>query len=416
MTANTAMENGWASSRPVAVSSAFDENAIRAIAAGAHRHGMLTIRAIRNQAPLLNLARLASSTFPQAKILQQFIRKQRGRIESGKLPEDILLAPFAELTRVAGGRKKSFLTHSVGNALWKVSYDKAARGVDFGDAEFLFSMPGSSLETFGRNTHRELVLHEIDAHPRVRNEMLEGFFGARRACAEMYPEWFVKRIEAELELANQILVPGTVVAKQMFRYGISEEKVIQVPYGVNSAVFRPPRENPDTANGRRRIQVVCTAQICLRKGITFLLEAVRGLPMDLVLVGQVFDKEILANLPDNVHLAGVLSARELAELYTRCDVFTLPSVEDNFGLVVSEAASAGLPVITTREVGAHTSLSGQHRVLDAGDVYALREALKSVTRLSWERRVAISDEAATSGWTDWFSYADQVLQKTGALS
>lgn len=416
MTWNTAMEHRGATARPIAVSSAFDENAIRAIAAGANRHGILTARALRNQEPLLSLARLAFRCLPQATMLGQFVRKQGDRIESGKLPEDILLAPFAELARVAGGRNKSFLTHSVGNATWKVSYDKAARKVDYGNAEFLFSMPGSSLETFGRNTHRKLVLHEIDAHPRVRNEMLEHFYGVRRAHAEMYPEWFVRRIEAELSLADQILVPGSVVAEQMLRHGIDNGKLVQVPYGVNSADFRPPRLKPDTANVSHRLQVVCTAQICLRKGITFLLEAVHGLPVDLVLVGQIFDKEILTNLPDNVRLAGILSAEQLAELYTHCDVFVLPSIEDNFGLVVSEAASAGLPVITTREVGAHTSLSEQHIVLDAGDVRDLREALKSATKLSWERRLAIADEVAKSGWTDWFSYADQVLRKTGALS
>ncbi|MFJ3958953.1 glycosyltransferase family 4 protein [Arthrobacter sp. NPDC090010] len=400
--------------RPVAVSSAFDENAIRAIAAGADRHGLLTRRAIRNQTPLLSMARVASRAFPQVAPLQQFIKKQSARVESGRLPQDVLLSPTAEFARVLGGRKRSPLTHSLGNATWKVSYDRAARDVDFGDAEVLFSMPGSSLETFKRNPDRALVLHEIDAHPRVRNTMLEHFFGARRARAEMYPEWFVSRIEAELQLADKILVPGRVVADQMLANGIPAEKILQVPYGVDPTVFRAGKK-PADARDSERLQVVCTAQISLRKGIPFLLDAVRGLPLDLVLVGQIFDRGILQDLPDNVRLAGVLTAPELAALYARSDLFVLPSVEDCFALVVAEAAAAGLPVVTTRENGAHEVLSGHHTVLDAGDTANLRSALAGAPRLSEERRQDISDDAIRAGWTDWSHYADNVLRATGSL-
>ncbi|MDQ0707838.1 glycosyltransferase involved in cell wall biosynthesis [Arthrobacter woluwensis] len=403
--------------RAVAVSSAFDENAIRAIAAGAERHGLLTRRAIRNQAPLLSIARASSRVLPQFALLQQFVRKQSARVESGRLRQDVQLAPMAEFTRVLGGRMRSPLTHTLGNAAWKVAYDKSAQNVDFGDAEILFSMPGSSLETFKRNSDRELVLHEIDAHPRVRNTMLESFFGARRAHAEMYPEWFVERIEAELDLADKVLVPGRVVAEQMLSHGISAEKIIQIPYGVDPAIFQPREHSgdADTSIGRR-VQIVCTAQICLRKGIPFLLDAVRGLPVDLTLVGQVFDRRILRNAPDNVRLAGVLTATELADLYARSDLFVLPSIEDNFGLVVSEAAASGLPVVTTREVGAHVYLSGHHTVLDAGDAHRLRTVLSEAPRLSWERRQTISQEAIQSGWTSWSHYADNVLKATGAVS
>src|SRR5690606_22647836 len=151
-----------------------------------------------------------------------------------------------------------------GNALWKVAHDGAARHVDFADAAVLISMPGSSLGTFQRNSDRRLVLHEIDAHPRVRNERLEMFYGVRRPKAETYPDWFVERIEAELEVADDVLVPGAVVAAQMRAHGIPDGKIMQVPYGVDPSIFRPP--SADTGSPRMRPRIVFTGQICLRKG------------------------------------------------------------------------------------------------------------------------------------------------------
>ncbi|HWU28376.1 MAG TPA: glycosyltransferase family 4 protein [Microbacterium sp.] len=393
----------------VAVSSAFDENAIRAIAQRASRHGILTRRAIRDQAPLLSLARGAARVLPRSKTISGFVAKQSARVATGALPEDVRLSPGSEFIRVLGGRVRSPLTHTLGNATWKVAYDRAARHVDFGDARTLISMPGSSLETFTRNSDRRLVLHEIDAHPRVRNERLEAFYGARRAKAETYPDWFVDRIETELDLADDVLVPGRVVAGQMRSNGVEDSKIIQIPYGVDPGVFRPPTEQIPTRRARPR--VVFTGQICLRKGVGFLLEAVKGLQLDLVLVGSVFDRQLVRALPSNVRLLGTLSATQLARLYAESDAFVLPSIEDNFALVVTEAEAAGLPVITTFETGSHELLGPAHTILRAGDVASLRDALTAHEMLAWDERRENADLAGSRHARSWDDYGDAVLRE-----
>ncbi|WP_448710909.1 glycosyltransferase family 4 protein [Microbacterium profundi] len=395
------------------MSNAFDENAIRAIAHRAHDHGILTRRAIRDQAPLLDLARGIGRIVPSSKFARSFVTNNSARVADGALPEDIRLSPISEFIRVLGGRVRSPLTHTVGNALWKVTFDRAAKRIDFGDARTLISMPGSSFETFHRNRDRNLVLHEIDAHPSVRNERLVQFYGARRAKAETYPDWFVERIEAELEIADKVLVPGTVVADQMRSNHIPDTKIIQVPYGVDPGVFQPPTAVPTDA--RKRPRIVFTGQIGLRKGVGFLLDAVRGLPVDLVLVGPVFDKELVKSLPSNVSMTGALPAIQISDLYARSDAFVLPSIEDNFALAVVEAAAAGLPVITTFETGSHELLDSEHTILHAGDVSTLRAALSAQAPLTWERRLSIAERSRTRAACSWTEYGDAVLRAIGAL-
>jgi glycosyltransferase involved in cell wall biosynthesis len=63
------------------------------------------------------------------------------------------------------------------------------------------------------------------------------------------------------------------------------------------------------------------------------------------------------------------------------DVFVLPSVNEPWGLVVNEVMCAGVPVLSTREIGAAADLviDGQTGfTFDAGDTDALAQLLRKV--------------------------------------
>lgn len=87
------------------------------------------------------------------------------------------------------------------------------------------------------------------------------------------------------------------------------------------------------------------------KGVEYLLEA---MPRDaqLVLVGKDDGEEdklrkIAAERNLNVEFRGIVSEEEKIAAYDWCDILVLPTLSENFGLVVAEALERGKRVITT---------------------------------------------------------------------
>jgi len=93
-----------------------------------------------------------------------------------------------------------------------------------------------------------------------------------------------------------------------------------------------------------------------RKGLSYLLKAIDMLgssAVELTLVGQPPSGNcgpLRTALTTHRHLVSLAHASVLAEM-RRHDVFVFPSLFEGFGLVLLEAMSQGLPVITTAHTG-----------------------------------------------------------------
>jgi glycosyltransferase involved in cell wall biosynthesis len=94
-------------------------------------------------------------------------------------------------------------------------------------------------------------------------------------------------------------------------------------------------------------------------------------------------------LEDQVHFVGPVSDDEKWDVYRRADLFVLPTHSENFGIVVTEALAAGIPVLTT--TGAPW---GDLQTHDCGwwvepDVDALADALADAVARGPEARAAM---------------------------
>jgi 1,2-diacylglycerol-3-alpha-glucose alpha-1,2-galactosyltransferase len=102
--------------------------------------------------------------------------------------------------------------------------------------------------------------------------------------------------------------------------------------------------------------VICVGLIQPRKGIITFYNLAKMLPdIKFVWAGWKFfkgmtenDREveaILSNPPKNLFFPGKVEFDKMPDFYNMADLFFLPSHQETFGLVVSEAAACGIPVM-----------------------------------------------------------------------
>ena len=96
-------------------------------------------------------------------------------------------------------------------------------------------------------------------------------------------------------------------------------------------------------------------------------------------------------IQDSVEYVGEADGDQKDALFRRCDLFVLPTFSENFGVVVAEALSHGLPVITTHGAPwADLEVYGCGWWVEIG-IDPLQEALRSAMALSDEERHAMGE-------------------------
>lgn len=152
--------------------------------------------------------------------------------------------------------------------------------------------------------------------------------------------------------------------------GLSPDAVDVLPYGVDAARFRSLDRAGARADVRRELGLPGDRPVVItvgtgfrRKGIDLLLDLWREQPprgAALVVVGR--DQRLAAwrRTARGIAVPVVFTGprRDVERLYAAADAFVLASIQDAFGMVVLEALASGLPVVTSRRVGAAEVLQG----------------------------------------------------------
>ncbi len=181
-----------------------------------------------------------------------------------------------------------------------------------------------------------------------------------------------------MDLTNRLLLDGTDAVVVPTRAVLSRAElpvdpslVSVLPTGVAARPVSPAevagfRSRWGLADGEPTI--VFVGRVNREKGVDLLVSAFRGvLSADprarLVLVGAVYDRPwvdgLVSGIEDRVVRTGQLPPSEVAAAYASADAFAFPSRTDTQGLVLQEAALAGLPVVLVdAELHAHGALGG----------------------------------------------------------
>ena len=134
-----------------------------------------------------------------------------------------------------------------------------------------------------------------------------------------------------------------------------------------------------TPADRRRVLVV--SRLVKRKGVDTLIDAMAGLPRDweLLVVGDgpclpALRRQAAAHKL-RAQFLGHVPRDQLDALYGSAAIFALPSLQENFPMVLLEAMAAGCAVVTTRTEGCLEVVGDAAALITAGSVDELRSTL-----------------------------------------
>ncbi|HEX7377261.1 MAG TPA: glycosyltransferase family 4 protein [Pirellulales bacterium] len=153
--------------------------------------------------------------------------------------------------------------------------------------------------------------------------------------------------------ADALIVNGAGGSRYVEQFGYDPRRVFPISQTVPSGLFeRLPLERPAAA--ARRLLFV--GRLVELKGLAPFIDALAAwaaahphetVEFDIAGSGPLGDQLKRLPTPPNlaIHFLGECDYSALAEVYAKCGILTLPTLSDEWGLVVNEAMSAGLPVL-----------------------------------------------------------------------
>ena len=210
--------------------------------------------------------------------------------------------------------------------------------------------------------------------------------------------------DKELALADIIFVASSFTKKTLEEYSGNLPEIKVIPYGFPEV--KKKKEYQPLAN--RKLKVLFIGGLSQRKGLSYLFDAVEGLQnkVELTIVGH----KSVANC-DALNLAlekhewiPSLSHDQVLECMREHDIFVFPSLFEGFGLVITEAMSQGVPVITTdRTAGPDIIKNGVDGwIVPAGSSMAIKEVFTKILEkpeLLEQFGVAAQQKAQARPWS-----------------
>jgi len=204
-----------------------------------------------------------------------------------------------------------------------------------------------------------------------------------------------RRRRERLKQIGAVIAISKAIADELREYGFPEEKIAQIPNGVDTDQFRPvasseERELLRAQRGWRNVPTILfVGGLVRRKRPHLLVEAMgllkqQGHDCQLVLAGPEHEPEYSAELRRRIESLG-LSDRvvfegftaDVSPLYRASDIFSLPSANEGMPNAVLEAMASGLPTVVTAISGTIDLVrhGGTGQLVEA-DTQAITEAIR----------------------------------------
>ena len=203
---------------------------------------------------------------------------------------------------------------------------------------------------------------------------------------------------------NAVMVPGSSGARLANRLGYDNSEIFEGLYGADPTLFYSGQPSLE-----RQKKLIFVGQLNRRKDVARLADAFvccsEQMPewtLDIYGAGP-----LAGDLPRHpkIKYHGFKQPHEVAAAMRKARCFVLPSLQENWGLVVHEAALSGCALILSDRVGARHDLATEDNaiIFEVGNMAALKAALLEIS--SW------GDER----WQIAETYSLQVANRFGPL-
>jgi glycosyltransferase involved in cell wall biosynthesis len=221
------------------------------------------------------------------------------------------------------------------------------------------------------------------------------------------PGHLMHNIEKKLILkSDALVVGGTAAYNYALSLGRPQESIFIAPQCSNDIKLQ---QSQNHFKGKRKMYTfLYLSRIVPYKGLDLLIKAFSQLEKDrndifLLVAGDGPFKDYCINLSkelkvENLEFLGSISSSDTREIFNKADVFVLPSYTcrnlwEAWGLVINEAMSMELPVISTTATGAsydiiYNGVNGF--IIKENDVTELYHAMKKILDLDLKKMGLLS--------------------------
>lgn len=208
--------------------------------------------------------------------------------------------------------------------------------------------------------------------------------------------FFIKKVMLlpVLKYTHFLLAIGKQAEQGYKRYGYNKP-IYNIPYNINHRLFEIKNLDQDIFQklllkykAKSEVILLSSGSLISRKGMDTVVKAFLQLPENvnarLLIIGDGEEKSALQTLingNDRIELLGFQQKEMIPYWFNLADMFVFASRYDGWGLVINEAAAAGISIISSTAVGASADkLTNQLNgiLLDAENVNGFTEAMQNL--------------------------------------
>lgn len=244
-----------------------------------------------------------------------------------------------------------------------------------------FSLPSVFACYHARHCNIPFLIHSGETSRQARRRRLEWLRKPIRKCL--------------LAQCTSCIAYGSEARSFLLENGVAEERIHVAINSVDTESFGRLFEEAAFVvkeQGAEQPRMLFVGNLQKLKGIEFILHALHllklssGLQVQFDIIGGGPDRERLERMAREMLLTkvtfwGPKPNREVVQLFAQCDLFVFPSMYDIYGLVLVEAAAAGLPIIASKFAGGTVDVVQEGRngfVVDPTDISALAQRIKEL--------------------------------------